>query len=83
MKARHFMGISRDGVALYLSEHHGDGSPGLHVIVEMSGVDELHRELHSKNYGYMNPKIQTQECGSRELRVVDPTDNRVIFSERT
>jgi hypothetical protein len=26
-----FMGISRDGLLLLLSEHHGDGTPGSHV----------------------------------------------------
>jgi uncharacterized glyoxalase superfamily protein PhnB len=77
-----FMGISRQGVQLYLSEHHGDGTPGTHVIVDMTGVDELHRELHSTNYRYMNPGIQTQEWGTRELCVVDPFNNKLIFSER-
>ena len=28
-----FMGISRDDVVLFLSEHHGDGSPGIHVRI--------------------------------------------------
>lgn len=77
-----FMGISRQGVQLYLSEHHGDGTPGTHVIVDMTGVDELHRELRSTNYRYMNPGIETQEWGTRELCVVDPFNNKLIFSER-
>ena len=77
-----FMGISRDGLTLYLSEHHGDGSPGIHVVVEMAGVDDLHSELKAKHYRYMNPGIQEQDWGTRELRVVDPSGNRVIFSER-
>lgn len=78
-----FMGISRDGLTLYLSEHHGDGTPGTHVIVDMTGVDELHRELGAKNYRYMNPGIRTQEWGARELGVIDPFGNRLIFSERS
>lgn len=77
-----FMGISRNGVALFLSEHHGDGTPGTHVIIEMTGVDELLHELQSKHYRYMNPGIQSQEWGARELGVVDPFNNRLIFSER-
>lgn len=77
-----FMGISRDGLMLYLSEHHGDGSPGAHVVVQMTGVDDLHKELAAKGYRYMNPGIQTQEWGTRELCVVDPSGNQVIFSER-
>lgn len=77
-----FMGISRDGLVLHLSEHHGDGSPGVHVTVEVTGVDELHRELHAKAYRYMNPGIQTTEWGTRDVGVIDPVGNRLTFSER-
>ena len=77
-----FMGISRDGLMLYLSEHHGDGSPGIHVIVEVTGVDDLLEELKAKHYRYMNPGIQDQEWGTRELGVVDPSGNKIYFSER-
>jgi len=77
-----FMGIARDGLMLYLSEHHGDGSPGTHVIIEMTGIDDLHEELKAKNYRYMNPGIQDQEWGTRELCVVDPSSNKLYFSER-
>lgn len=77
-----FMGVSREGLMLYLSEHHGDGSPGIHVVVEMAGVDDLLAELRAKNYGYMNPAIQDQEWGTRELCVVDPSSNKIYFSER-
>jgi len=77
-----FMGVSRDGIILYLSEHHGDGSPGVHVIVETTGVDDLFEELKAKHYRYMNPSIQDQEWGTRELGVVDPAGNKIYFSER-
>src|SRR5580658_7743005 len=63
-----FMGISRDGLLLLLSEHHGDGTPGSHVRIDISGVRELHDELKAKKYRYMNPGIQEQEWGLRELR---------------
>ena len=77
-----FMGVSRDGIALFLSEHHGDGTPGTHVVIDMTGVEELHRELQAKKYRYMNPGIQVQEWGTRELTVYDPFNNYVTFSER-
>jgi catechol 2,3-dioxygenase-like lactoylglutathione lyase family enzyme len=77
-----FMGISRGGLQLFLSEHHGDGSPGIHVVVEVDGVEALHRELATKKYEYMNPGIETREWGTREVCVVDPSGNQVIFSER-
>lgn len=77
-----FMGISRSGVKLFLSEHHGDGTPGTHIVIDVTGLDDLHGELGAKHYRYMNPGIQTQEWGTRELMVVDPFDNRLYFSER-
>jgi len=77
-----FMGISRGDVTFFLSEHHGDGSPGVHVVVQMNGIEHLHRELASKSHKYMSPVIQTQEWGTRELRVYDPSGNQIAFSER-
>ena len=76
-----FMGISRDGLPLFLSEHHGDGSPGAHVRIDTSGLNDLSAELAGKEYRYMNPEIQEQPWGMRELQVVDPFGNRLIFSE--
>jgi uncharacterized glyoxalase superfamily protein PhnB len=75
------MGISRDGFPLLLSEHHGDGTPGSHVRIDVIGVRDLHAELASRRYRYMNPGIQEQEWGQRELCVIDPFGNRLIFSE--
>jgi uncharacterized glyoxalase superfamily protein PhnB len=76
-----FMGISRDGVPLFLSEHHGDGSPGAHIRIDVTGVDDLCAELKAKNYRYMNPGLQDQEWGERELTVIDPFGNHITFSE--
>jgi uncharacterized glyoxalase superfamily protein PhnB len=77
-----FMGVSRGDIALYISEHHGDGTPGTHIVIDVDGVDDLLAELRAKNYRYMNPGIQTQEWGTRELSVCDPFNNKLTFSER-
>ncbi|MDP9017138.1 MAG: VOC family protein [Candidatus Eremiobacteraeota bacterium] len=77
-----FMGVVRDGLQLFLSEHHGDGTPGTHVIVQMSGIEEFHRTLLAKNYRYMNPGIEVTEWGTREVCVVDPFNNQIVFSEQ-
>jgi len=42
--------VSRAGMTLHLSEHHGDGSPGIVVFVWTSGVEAYHRELGAKSY---------------------------------
>lgn len=77
-----FMGISRDGLRIFLSEHHGDGTPGTHVIVEVSGLEDLHRSLLAKKYRYMNPGIETTQWGTREVGVIDPSGNTLILTER-
>jgi uncharacterized glyoxalase superfamily protein PhnB len=76
-----FMGISRGGLSIFLSEHHGDGSPNTHVRIDVRGLAELHAELQQKKYKHMNPGIQEQEWGQRELRVYDPFGNQLVFSE--
>ena len=76
-----FMGVTRAGALIFLSEHHGDGTPGTNVVIRMSGIDALHRELVAKNYKYYKPTIQTQEWGTRDMVVYDPFNNHIVFSE--
>jgi catechol 2,3-dioxygenase-like lactoylglutathione lyase family enzyme len=76
-----FMGISRGDVQIFLSEHHGDGTPGTHVIVRITGIDELLAELKAKTYRFFNPAIQDQEWGTREMVIYDPFANHLVFSE--
>jgi catechol 2,3-dioxygenase-like lactoylglutathione lyase family enzyme len=78
-----FMQISRDGLVIHLSEHHGDGTPGSIAYVYMTGVKDLHRELNAKKYRHMRPGLQEQEWGMTELGVIDPFNNRITFGERT
>lgn len=76
-----FVCLTRGTLVLYLSEHHGDGSPGANIVVEMSGVDALRAELIGRRYGYGRPSVETTPWGSRDLRVHDPFGNRITFSE--
>lgn len=76
-----FMQVSRGEARLYLSEHHGDGTPGTHVTVEMRGVAAYHAELAAKNYSYMRPGLVEQPWGATTLTVYDPFSNWIIFSE--
>jgi catechol 2,3-dioxygenase-like lactoylglutathione lyase family enzyme len=78
-----FMQVSRDGLLIYLSEHHGDGTPGSIAYVTTTGVRELHRELNDKKYRHNRPGLQEQEWGRTELTVVDPFNNRITFGEPT
>ena len=76
-----FMQVSRGDLLLYLSEHHGDGTPGSTVHVEMTGVAELHAELTAKNYRYLRPGLEKQPWGATTVAVTDPFMNRIVFSE--
>ena len=75
-----YMSVSRAGLTLHLSEHHGDACPGSAVFVTMDGVDTLHDELSGKRYGYARPGIAEQPWG-RVLSVTDPFGNRLHFCE--
>ena len=73
-----YMEVSRAGLVLHLSEHHGDASPGSTVLVRMQGVRVLHQELSEKHYKYGRPGIEAQPWGE-ELTVHDPFGNRIRF----
>ena len=40
-----YLQVSRAGLTLHLSEHHGDACPGSTVFVWMTGIEEFHREI--------------------------------------
>jgi uncharacterized glyoxalase superfamily protein PhnB len=77
-----YMQVSRGGLVLHLSEHHGDGSPGATLFVETTGLDALHAEVTAKNYRYLRPGIEDAPWGARVMTVTDPFSNRIRFSER-
>lgn len=72
--------VSRAGLTLHLSEHHGDACPGSTVFVAMTGVDALHREISGRGYRFMRPGIEDMPWG-RVLTVTDPFGNRIRFCE--
>ena len=76
-----YMQVSRAGLVLHLSEHHGDGSPGANVRIPTQGLDTLHAELQSKNYRYLRPGIETVPWGERIMILLDPSGNRLQFIE--
>jgi catechol 2,3-dioxygenase-like lactoylglutathione lyase family enzyme len=76
-----YMQVSRGSLRFHLSEHHGDGSPGVHIFVEMSGVEEFHREVTAKGYRFMKPGLNDEFYGARSMNVTDPFGNRLCFNE--
>ena len=78
-----YMQVSRGRLSLHLSEHHGDGSPGSMVWVDMQGLDDFQRELRAKNYRQMRPGIRPMSPRLRMMEVIDPFGNRLRFGEQT
>jgi catechol 2,3-dioxygenase-like lactoylglutathione lyase family enzyme len=77
-----YLQVSRAGLRLHLSEHHGDASPGATVFVPMQGIRAFHHELLDKQYGYGRPGIERAPWGE-EVTVHDPFGNRIRFCERS
>lgn len=75
-----YMGISRDGLQLHLSEHHGDASPGATIFIPMHNIALFRNELHRKQYGYGRPEIVKQDWGD-VMEVYDPFGNRLRFCQ--
>jgi catechol 2,3-dioxygenase-like lactoylglutathione lyase family enzyme len=76
-----YMQVSHGPLALHLSEHHGDATPGAALLIHVTALDEFHRELTAKVYRYARPGIEDMPWGVREMALVDPFGNRLRFSE--
>jgi hypothetical protein len=75
-----YLGISRNGLQLHLSEHHGDASPGSTTFIPMQNIEMLRDELLGKRYKYGRPDIVQQGWG-QVLEVHDPFGNRIRFCQ--
>lgn len=76
-----YMQVSRPGLSLHLSEHYGDACPGATVFVWMTGLENFHREITAKNYGYLRPGVEKTFYGAMCMEVIDPFGNRIRFNE--
>ena len=74
-----YMQISKDSCIIHLSEHHGDCSPGAHLRIETTGLDELQQQLLAKNYKYSRPCSENTPWGTREMTIADPFGNALTF----
>lgn len=77
-----YIEVSRSGMKLHLSEHHGDCCPGSTVFVWMTGIDYFHKEITSKDYKYNKPGLETTFYDAKCVEVIDPFSNRIRFNER-
>ncbi|MBN7805906.1 VOC family protein [Agrobacterium rosae] len=77
-----YMQVSRAGLSLHLSGHHGDATPGSNVFVNISGVEAYQRELTVKDYTFMKPGVEKLPWGL-QMQVTDPFSNRIRFCEQS
>ncbi|KOY14745.1 bleomycin resistance protein [Paenibacillus xylanivorans] len=76
-----YMQISLDSIQLHLSEHHGDCTPGAALRMETDALDALCDTLNRKKYKHSRPGISDTPWNLREMTVIDPFGNRIVFYE--
>jgi catechol 2,3-dioxygenase-like lactoylglutathione lyase family enzyme len=76
-----FMQISRDGMALFLTEHAGDCPPGALVHLYVGDVDAWFAELRGRGVTVQEPPNEGLQ-GLRSMLLVDPDGNRLSICTR-
>lgn len=76
-----YMQVSRGGMKLHLTEHHGDCTPGSTVFVAATGLAAYHAEISAPKYPFNRPGLDPAPWGGRVMEVTDPFANRLRFWE--
>lgn len=74
-----FLRIRLGNCILFLSEHHGDATPGGSARIDVSDVHAYCAELNAKNYKNSRPGVISQPWGYDDMTIADPSGNRLIF----
>lgn len=74
-----YMGVRQGTCELHLSEHFGDGTPGMALRIEVDDVQSFAKALNAKNYKNSKPSVQRQPWGWDEMSIADPNGNKLIF----
>ncbi len=75
-----YMQVSLGRLALHLSEHHGDGTPGSVVYARVRGLAEYHAAISVKGYRYLRPGLERRD-GRLHVTLIDPFGNRLRLEE--
>ena len=51
------------------------------MFIRVTGLDDYHREITDKGYGYLRPGIELTFHNSKCMEVIDPFGNRLRFDE--
>lgn len=74
-----YMQVRLGECLIHLSGHHGDATPGSTVRIEVDDIEARLADLSSRPYRALRPSIVDQSWGDREIRLVDPFGNTVVF----
>lgn len=77
-----YIQLTKNGITLHLSEHHGDGSPGIQVFVWCTGLKTYHEALLAKQYTYGHPGLEKAFYEAWSMQVIDPFGNKITFNEK-
>jgi catechol 2,3-dioxygenase-like lactoylglutathione lyase family enzyme len=78
-----YVQVSRSGLVLHLSEHHGDGSPHTVVWTPVTDVRALRAELLAHTDVPLRPGVDEDSPGGPTMEVVDPDGNVLRFAQRS
>lgn len=74
-----YLSLRLGACVLHLSGHHGDATPGASLRIEVPDVHDYCRTLNAKKYKHARPGVQRQPWGFDDMKIVDPSGNRMIF----
>lgn len=80
-----YMQVSRGGVALHLTEHHGDACPGSHIFITTTDIAQYHKDITAKGYSFSRPGLDTPpwDENAKVIDVSDPFGNRITFTDKS
>lgn len=51
------------------------------MFVRTTDLEDFHREITAKGYGYMRPGVEIAPWNAKVMEVTDPFGNRLRFNE--
>lgn len=76
-----YVQVSRGGIVLHITEHHGDAAPGSKVMIVMKGLRDYQASLLAKTYRFSRPGLEEQDWGATTMTIADPFHNYLMFTE--
>ena len=76
-----YIQVSRNGIVLHLSEHHGDSTPGSKAYITIDDVRGYYKEIRDKKYKFNNPGLEMAAWNAPCFEVIDPFGNKLLITE--